>query len=458
MTNVFEESRIQKLILKLGIPAMLGQLATLIYNIVDTYFVSLTNSPAQIAAVTLSAPVLLIIMSVSSVFGMGGGSIIARKLGSQELQDASACITFCSYAMASAGILVLAAGMLFKSSIAGLAGADAENISYTCDYLKWVFLGAPFIILSTGLVHILRSTGLAKEATVGIVFGNCVNVVLDWLFIVRLHMGTTGAAAATSIGFLCSTLYYFVCMLRESKKSMLYSFAPSGMRSAGAMTGDILKIGIPGALITIMLSVSNIVLNNYIGIYGSDAVASYGIANKINMFPIMLSVGLSQGVAPLIGYCYGAGQMARLNRVMRNAILDGILLGLVFTLLFLGFSGSFTAIFLKDARLIEQSALFLRIMCLSAPMLSIINMVTAYYQALGKAASSLLITLLRNVILLIPGIILFNYLAGLNGAIAAQCVVETLMAVICAVMYIASRHRVSKPSDAASAENLLAAL
>jgi putative MATE family efflux protein len=409
--RVFEERNIQKAVLTLGLPAMLGQLATLIYNMADTYFVSLTDDPAQIAAVTLCTPILLIIMSIACIFGMGGSSVIARMLGEKNMRDAKACVTFCAYAMAAAGILVLAAGLPLMRSIAGLAGADTENIAYTCDYLRWIFLGAPFIILANGFVHIFRSTGLIKEATVGLVLGNGVNIIFDWLFIVCLRMGTAGAAAATSFGFFCATVYYLACVLRASADRELFSLSLKGLHVSKALTGEVLKIGFPGALITVMLSVSNIVLNNYIGLYGSNAVAAYGIAYKVNLFPIMLSVGLSQGVAPLIGYCYGAKQEDRLTRVMRTSALDGILLGAVFTVVFLAFGSTFTAFFLRDSILIEQSAMFLRIMCLSAPMLGIINMVTAYYQALGEASRSLLVTLLRNVVLFIPGVILLNSIA-----------------------------------------------
>lgn len=188
MTNVFEERNTQRAVLKLGLPAMLAQLATLIYNMADTYFVSMTNDPAQIAAVTLCMPILLIIMSIASIFGMGGSSVIARLLGERNTESARTCVTFCAYAMAASGVIVLAAGLLFIAPIAGIAGADADNAGFTRDYLAWIFLGAPFIILANGLVHIFRSTGLVREATVGVVLGNGVNIVLDWLFIVRMGL------------------------------------------------------------------------------------------------------------------------------------------------------------------------------------------------------------------------------------------------------------------------------
>ena len=458
MTNVFEEKNTQKAILTLGLPAILGQLTTLIYNMADTYFVSMTNDPAKIAAVTLSMPILLIIMSISSICGMGGSSVIARLLGEKNTKDAKSSVSFCFYAMTIAGIIVICLGMLFITPIAKLSGADSENLAFTCDYLKWIILGAPFIILSNGMVHIFRSTGLIKEATIGVVIGNGINIVLDWLFIVRMDMSTAGAAAATSIGFLCAALYDVACMFRKSTDKNLYSLSPQSLHISGHIVKNIIKIGIPGALITILISVSNIVLNNTIGIYGSDTVAAYGIANKIDMFPIMLSVGLSQGIAPMIGYCYGANETARLHKVMKFGTIDCVALGGMFTAVFLAFSESLSSIFLHEQALIEQSALFLRILCLSAPMLGIINMVTAYYQALGKAFNSLLITMLRNLILFIPCVLLLNKMFGLNGAISTQCVVETVLAVICMVMYLKNRNSATSVSEENEAATELSAV
>ena len=150
---------------------------------------------------------------------------------------------------------------------------------------------------------------------------------------------------------------------------------------------------------------------------------------------IMLSVGLSQGVAPFIGFCYGAGEKNRLRKAMGVAIVDGVVLGALFTVAFLLVSKNLTSIFLHDEGLIEQAAYFLRILSLSAPLLGIINMVTAYFQALGKAAHSLIITMMRNIILFIPGVILLNHFFALDGTIAAQPVVETVLSIICLTMY-----------------------
>lgn len=437
MVSVFEEKNSSKAILRVGLPAMLGQLTTLIYNIADTFFVSLTKEAATIAAVTLCAPILLIIMSIACVFGMGGSSVIARLLGEEKKEESGTTMNFCVYAMAGAGIITLVLGLVFLRPLAELSGADADNIAYTCDYLRWIFIGAPFIMLANGFVHLFRSAGLIKEGTVGLILGNIINMVLDYVFIAILGWGTAGAALATSLGFVCSTAYYMVCMVLEERKgNRLVPLMPKRFSPNPAMIRNVVSIGIPGALITVLMSVSNIVLNNYISIYGSDAVASYGIAYKLDMIPILLSVGLSQGVAPLVGYCYGGNEKKRMSGIVKTAMLYGIIMGGVFTAVFVLFGKQFAVIFLQDEVLIEQTGYFLRILCLTAPLLGVINMVTSYFQALGKAAKSLIITVLRNAVLFIPGVMILNYFWGLNGVIAAQPAVEAVLTVICIWMYI----------------------
>lgn len=436
MTSVFEEKKLTKAIMRVGLPAMLGQLTTLIYNIADTFFVSLTKEPSMIASVTLCAPILLIIMSVASIFGMGGSSVIARLLGEEKREESGTTMNFCVYAMVIAGMITLALGLIFLQPLAKVSGADADNITYTCDYLKWIFIGAPFIMLANGFAHLFRSAGLIKESTMGLVLGNVINMVFDYVFIAILGWGAAGAALATSLGFVCATIYYIVCMIREEYKgNPLVPLSPKRFSPNAVIIRNVVTIGIPGALITVLMSVSNIVLNNYISIYGSDAVASYGIAYKLDMVPILLSVGLSQGVAPLVGYCYGGNEKKRMFTIVKYTILYGVFMGAIFTAAFILLGEKLAAMFLQDNVLIEQTGYFLKILCLSAPMLGVINMMTSYFQALGKAIKSLIITLLRNAVLFIPGVIILNHFWELNGVIAAQPVVETVLTLICIAMY-----------------------
>ncbi len=222
----------------------------------------------------------------------------------------------------------------------------------------------------------------------------------------------------------------------KRKGNPLVSLSIKNFAPNKKMVRSVVSIGIPGALITVLLSVSNIVLNNFIGIYGSNAVASYGIAYKVDMVPIMLSVGLSQGVAPLVGYYYGAGKRNRMSQAVKTSTMYGVLLGAVFLVVFWLFGAKLASVFLHDEALVHQAGYFISILGLSAPMLGIINMITSYFQALGSAVKSLLITIMRNVILFIPAVVILNSLWQLDGVIAAQPVVETVLAVICMVMYV----------------------
>lgn len=281
MPSVFEEKSSSKAIMRVGLPAMLGQLTTLIYNLADTFFVSLTREPAMIAAVTLCAPILLIIMSIACVFGMGGSSVIARLLGEDKKEESGTTMNFCVYAMAIAGIAVLALGLAFLQPLAKISGADADNIAYTCDYLKWIFLGAPFIMMANGFVHLFRSVGLIKEGTIGLVLGNAINMVLDYVFIAIFRWGTGGAALATSLGFACATVYYMFCMICEGRKgNQLVPLTPKRFSLDGAMIRNVVSIGIPGALITVLMSVSNMGDCLFQKTFNIDPITHKAIPNK----------------------------------------------------------------------------------------------------------------------------------------------------------------------------------
>jgi len=266
--------------------------------------------------------------------------------------------------------------------------------------------------------------------------GNMTNIVLDYVFIVIFGMGTAGAAIATSLGFTVNTVYYLIEMAVYTKnggKSLPVSVRR--YRPTLQITKQVFSIGIPGALITVLLSAANIFLNNYIALYGSEPIAAYGIAYKINSISVMLSVGLSQGVTPLIGYHYGARNIEKLRRTVYLSLVYGTLMGLFFLGLFI-FTGSKAAgLFLSDGSARDMAARFLYILSASAPVISAANIITSYYQASGKAIPSLVLTVLKNVILFMPAVILFNRFWNLNGVIAAAPAVDYLTAVIGLCMY-----------------------
>lgn len=438
-TDIFNEPSLPKAIRKFALPAMLGQLTTLIYNIIDTYFVSLTKDANMIAAVTLCAPVLLIIQACGTVIGAGGSSIIARMLGRKDSKDAESIASYCAYTAVIVSLFLMAAGLLLCSPIVNLVGADADNAAFTYDYLKWIFIGAPFLMFSNSQINIFRASGLIKEATAGQIIGAVANIFFDFLFIIVFGWGTMGAAAATSLGYVINAIYYFACMVRaERGGNALLSPSPKKYHPTWKMTGEVVSVGLPGGFLVLLMCISNIVLNNYIGKYGSGSVAAYGIATKINQISILLLVGLANGITPLMGFCYGGGQKIRLKSVIRLSSVYGIVMGLAFTVIFLLFAKPLCGFFLSDAALIDEAAFFLRILCSYGCVVGFTDIVTNYFQALGKPLPSIVLTVLKNIVLLIPALAVMDHLWGLTGVIACQPVVEFVLAALSLVFYLTS--------------------
>lgn len=443
-SNIYNEKSIFKAVLMAGLPSMLAQVSSLIYNLADTYFIAATNDPEKISAVVLCTPFILIVMSFGLIFGAGSCSAISRKLGEGDRSAARKAASFASYSSLFTGVIIMIAGLIFIGPLARVLGADSGNYQHTVDYMRFLLLGSIPITIANNLKHMIRGVAMIKQATIGAIFGNAVNIVLDYVFISLLKMGTAGAALATSIGFVFEAAYMLICVYKAYKggeEILSFSFKYYGFNK---MALEVLKIGCIAAMVTLMLSVANIVLNNFLSNYGSECVACYGIGYKLNMIPIMLAVGLSQGVGPLYGYNYGAKNYDRLRKSMKISLGIGIALGAFFLIIFLVFREFLCSIFLADPDLNSLAATYLVILCCSAPMVYPINIVTQYYQNIGKALPALIITVLRNVVVFLILIIILNLLFKDYGVVAAQPATEVVLGVVCLIMYFISAKKLGK--------------
>ncbi|MCF0228402.1 MAG: MATE family efflux transporter [Parasporobacterium sp.] len=441
---IFRQDNLTKIIISLAIPAMLGQLAGIIYNLADTYFISLTDNPPEIAAVTLCMPFLLVVMSIGSTFGIGCNSMAARLLGAGQDEDVAKVSCFCLWIPLTLSIIIGIAGLIFMNPLAVLLGADAENLQYVLEYMKYILIGAPAFVLSASHSNFYRAIGKQKESTAGQILGNAINIVLDYLFIIVFGMGVKGAAIATMIGSVCSVLYYLTVMIRYNHKGgRLLPFNFFRHIPDRKMVVGILKIGIPGGLLTIILSISNIFFNNYIALYGNTAVAEYGVANKIYMVPLMLGVGYGQGICPLLGFNFGAKDTERLKKSYKLSILYGLIIGAAFFLLFFFTAPVTSGLFFREPALVAETSAFLRILVIAVPILYVSNVNNVYFQAIGKAIPSMVIILARNLALFIPMVIIFNSLFGLNGLLASVPVSEYLTIIIGTIMTCTSLRKMS---------------
>ena len=302
-TNSYEKPVTLKNIVKFAVPTIAMTVFMSFYTMVDGLFVSNLIGTDALSAINLTAPVIQLVTAISTMLATGGSAVIMKKMGAQKTEEAKEDFTFLIMVNVIVGIVMCVAGYLAMDSVFAGMNLSADVEGYCVEYLsRYLVFTVPILLMNNFTLYMIASEKAALSLICSVA-GGVLNMALDYVFIAILGWGTAGAALATSAGFLCATIYYIVCMLhRTSRGNRLIPLTLTRFSPNAAMVRSVVSIGIPGALITVLMSVSNIVLNNYISIYGSDAVASYGIAYKLDIIPILLSVGLSQGVAPLVGY------------------------------------------------------------------------------------------------------------------------------------------------------------
>lgn len=274
-----------KAVFKNALPAMAAMLMVLIYNLADTFFIGQTHDDLQVAAVSLATPVFLLFMAVGTIFGNGGTSVISRAMGEGRTDYAKKVCSFCMWSCVGVGIIMSALFLLFMDQILALIGASADTWEYAKTYLTIVSLSGPFVLIANCYSNVIRAEGLSGKAMMGQLIGNLLNVVLDPIMILVFGWNIAGAAIATVIGNAAGAIYYIFYFL--SGKSVL-SINPKDFSVKNKVASSVLTIGIPAALGSLLMSVSNIIMDSQIGKYGDMAVAGVGVAMKVTMLTGMV--------------------------------------------------------------------------------------------------------------------------------------------------------------------------
>lgn len=274
-----------KAVFKNALPAMAAMLMVLIYNLADTFFIGQTHDDLQVAAVSLATPVFLLFMAVGTIFGIGGTSVISRAMGEGRTDYAKKVCSFCIWSCVGVGIIMSALFLLFMDQILALIGASADTWEYAKTYLTIVSLSGPFVLIANCYSNVIRAEGQSGKAMMGQLIGNLLNVVLDPIMILVFGWNIAGAAIATVIGNAAGAIYYIFYFL--SGKSVL-SINPKDFSVKNKVASGVLTIGIPAALGSLLMSVSNIIMNSQMGKYGDMAVAGVGVAMKVTMLTGMV--------------------------------------------------------------------------------------------------------------------------------------------------------------------------
>ena len=431
--TVFEKAPIPKAVLKNAIPAMAAMLMVLIYNLADTFFISQTRSDILVAAVSLATPVFLIFMAVGTVFGIGGTSVISRAFGAGRGEYAKKVCAFCMWSCVAAGIVMSAGFLIFMEQILTLIGASADTWEPAKTYLTIVALGGPFVLISNCYSNILRAEGQPNKAMAGQVLGNLLNVLLDPIMILTFHWGIAGAAMATVIGNVVGTGYYILYYLRGQSSLSIHirDFAVKNQ-----ICTNVLSIGIPTSLGSLLMSVSQIVVNARMAGYGDMAVAGMGVAMKVTMITGMVCIGFGQGVQPLLGYCVGARLWERFKKIMRFSIFFSLGLSAAMTGLCYLLRDSIIQVFLTDPSAFDYATTFTSILLTTSFLFGVFYVLTNALQSMGAAAQALIINLSRQGIIYIPALFLLQAVLEANGLAWAQPVADLLSTALVAVLYL----------------------
>lgn len=430
--DLFEKAPVSKAYFKLALPVVLSMVISLVYNMVDTYFVAQTQNTNLVAGVSLCAPIFTLMIALGDIFGIGGSSVISRLFG-QKLDEKGKNVSgFCFYGAIVCGILVSIIMILAKNPILALLETNKATLPYASQYYTYMALGATLIIVSLTPSNLMRTEGLATESMIGTITGSIVNIILDPIFILYLNMGAGGAAFATIIGYLASDLVFIYLTLKKSKK---LSISLKHTHITKNELTSIFTIGIPASITNLMSSFAMALTNNYLVAYGNDKVAAMGIVLKINMIVLLVMIGFAFGAQPLLGYNYGANNTKRLKEIIKFDLLVEIVFALCTSIILALFTPSFIKIFMKDVSIVQSGTLMLRCLLLSSPCVGIILVFTTLFQSEGKALPAFLLSIGRQGIVLLVCMMLLANVFGYIGIICSQMVTDIITAIIALGLY-----------------------
>lgn len=432
--EVFEHYPVPRAVASFAIPSILTSLVTVFYNMADTFFVGQTGDPNQVAAVSLATPVFLLLMACGNIFGVGGSSFLSRALGEGKREKVKKISSFCFISCIVVGLLMMFLFLGAMPVILQIAGSSPNTEGFARDYLSCCAYGAVFVVVSVALGNIVRGEGAAKTAMFGMMLGTIVNILLDPIMILGMGMGVKGAAWATVIGNVSSTLFYLGYIIFSRKTSL--SINPKYFSLKEGIPFGVLAIGIPVFLNNVLMSTSNVLMNNFLVKYGDVAVAAMGVAMKANMLVVFLQMGIAMGIQPLVGYCYGAKNHGRLKSVMKFSMICSVIIGFTLTLVYLIFSEKIVGVFIQDENVIIYGEKMLRALMVSSSVIGIMFVFTFSFQAMGKAVSSLILSISRQGLIFFPVIVLSNMFFGLNGIIFAQPIADLGCLIIAVIMFI----------------------
>ena len=404
---------ILRLLTQYSIPAMIASTAVSLYNIIDRIFIGHGVGAMAIAGLALTLPLMNMAVAFGVLVGMGGAALISIRMGQRKPHEAEQILGNTVLLNLALGLAYSVVCSILLDPILRLTGASPETLPYARQFMQIILIGNVITHLYFGLNSAMRSSGYPRGAMINILATVAINCLLAPLFIFVFHWGIRGAALATVLAQTAGALFFFSHFLRRDSTVRLYA---RNLRPKRRIIVGIFSIGMSSFAMMLCASMTAVLFNVRIVRYGGDyAVGAFGIANALVMVFVMVSIGMTQGMQPIAGYNYGARQFERVKAVFRSTIVGTTAVMVAGFLLAELFPRAVASAFTGDAELIKQTVRGLRLIVLMF-LLDGFQMTTSiFFQAIGKAKFSLLLTLSRQLIFLVPFLIVLPWLLGLNG-------------------------------------------
>lgn len=467
-SELFTTMSVGRAVAKLAIPTVISQIVVILYSLADTFFVGQIGDPNQLAALSITFPIFTLLTAVANLFGIGANSVISRSLGKNDKATAKKASSFGFWAsIVVTAILAIILGV-FMNPILKFFKADNFTLEFSAKYLFWVFVigGIPTV---AGLIlgHLVRAVGKTKEASIGLSLGGILNIILDPIFIFEkgdtifngaltmpfgFGMDVSGAAVATMISNTISMLYFFVVLISIRKTTVL-SINPKRFSLEKNVAFDTCAVGFPAAISVLLVSVSIAVLNGLLLGHenGNILSAAYGVTSKCGTIALHISIGIAQGVMPLIGFSYGAKNYKRIHQVCSLSFKILWIFSIVFLIIIQFMPTAIASIFTPHEETIQVAATFMRCWSWCVIGMSLFNMYNSIFQAVGKWKTSLLLAVLRLGIIFTVLSYVMDALWGVTGLMWVQAVTDTLAFIIAAVLYARFKKSIMKEAKSTPA-------
>jgi putative MATE family efflux protein len=420
-----------KLLVEFSVPAIIAMIANALYNVVDSIFVGRGVGPLALTAVTIAFPIMIMLMAFGMLVGIGATALVSIRLGQQKIDEAEKILGNAFVTMIIMGIVISLPMLIFLDPILIFLGATPDVFDYAKQFTTIILIGSVFQFLSFGINNIVRAEGHPKISMATMLFSAGLNTILNPIFIFVFHWGIRGSAIATvTTQILVSgyIIYHF------TKGNSNLKLRMKNLRIETSVLLKIFAIGLSPFLLQMAASFTTFLFNNYLIVYGGEmAVAAMGVISRTTMMLLMPIFGINQGAQPIIGYNYGAKKYHRVKRTLLYASTVATAICIVGFAIIQIFSLQIISLFNSNQELVSIGVHGIRIYLLMLPIIGFQIVITNYFQAVGKASKAIMLSLTRQVIFLIPLIIVLPLFFKLDGIWMAGPIADFLASGLAAI-------------------------